>query len=365
MSTKERFHILDVFRGIFASFVFLFHLRPFAKGSIIDNVFVSNSDLFVDFFFILSGFVIAMNYSDLNTTSEIKQFLKKRFLRIYPLHLVMLLIFVLIKLVKGSLSSFVHVNNLNDVENNLGSFFSSLFLLHSTPILNSAAVSWNIPSWSISAEMIAYLVFALFMLLSVSKISKSSRSLIPYVILITSTGLLVYFTKSMRIDYTFDYGFLRGIIGFYVGIITYYTYNFLNRNGIRNLGSTVLSICELIVIGVVIISIVYANQFKSFGLFYELIFSVCILVFTFEGGIVSQLLGKSQFLKNLGNYSYSIYMTHALMISLFNIVFIRLLKFPESSYSYLFILNFIIIYFTSAWTYKHIEMAFYHPKKKP
>ncbi|MNL61848.1 hypothetical protein D3C87_1858210 [compost metagenome] len=58
-------------------------------------------------------------------------------------------------------------------------------------------------------------------------------------------------------------------------------------------------------------------------------------------------------------------MTHALLISLFNVLFIRILKFPPEAYSYLFILNFILIYFVSSWTYKHIEMQFQYksPKK--
>jgi peptidoglycan/LPS O-acetylase OafA/YrhL len=356
---KERFQILDVFRGIFASFVFIFHLRPFANGSIIDNVFFLNADLFVDFFFILSGFVIAVNYADMSNVFELKQFLKKRFLRIYPLHLVMLLAFLSISLAKGSLSKFVHVNHINDVENTLGSFFSSLLLLHSTPILNSGAVSWNIPSWSISAEMIAYLVFTLFIFISFSKTLMQFKGILPFIVLFAAVGLLLLLTHSLKIDYTFDFGFLRGIIGFYVGILTFKAYKFVDKNGFRKLSVLTFSFLEVSALLIVTISILFGIQLKSYGLVYELIFSFCILVFTFEKGVVSTVLGKSNFLKNLGKYSYSIYMTHALIISLFNILFIRVLKFPDSSYSYLFILNFALIYLTSSFTYKYIEMRFY------
>jgi peptidoglycan/LPS O-acetylase OafA/YrhL len=361
---KERFQILDVFRGIFASFVFIFHLRPFAKGSILDNAFFLNADLFVDFFFILSGLVIAVNYSAMSNIFDLKQFLKKRFLRIYPLHLVMLLVFLFINLVKGSLSTFVHVNQINDVANNTNSFISSLLLLHSTPILNSGAVSWNIPSWSISAEMIAYLVFTFFVFLSFSKNLMKFKGFIPFIVLLAAVALLVLLTHSTKIDYTFDLGFLRGIIGFYVGIITFKAYKFLDKNDFKKLSVPTCSLLEVSALVIVTLSVLFGNQLKSYGLIYELIFSICILVFTLEKGAVSTLLAKSNFLKNLGKYSYSIYMTHALMISLFNILFIRVLKFPDSSYSYLFILNFALIYLTSSFTYKYIEMRFYNFGKR-
>jgi peptidoglycan/LPS O-acetylase OafA/YrhL len=70
------------------------------------------------------------------------------------------------------------------------------------------------------------------------------------------------------------------------------------------------------------------------------------------------MLNKSGLLHNMGKYSYSIYMIHTLLLSLFNVVFIRLLKLPASAYWYLFIVNYLIIYVVSAWTYKYIEMRF-------
>ncbi|GAB4039802.1 hypothetical protein GCM10028774_42330 [Spirosoma jeollabukense] len=85
---------------------------------------------------------------------------------------------------------------------------------------------------------------------------------------------------------------------------------------------------------------------------------MAIYIFSFEKGAISILLRKSIFLKRVGMYSYSIYMTHALLLSLFNIVFIRILKFSPASYSYLFILNYYLIYKVSQWTYANVEMRF-------
>ena len=156
---KHRFEVLDIFRGLFASLVFLFHLGPFANTAILNNRFVENSDMFVDFFFVLSGFVIAYSYQSLADWRQFRLFLKKRVYRIYPLHFVMLLAFVGMEVAKNMLSPYIKVNNLVNPANNIYTFFTSLFLVNSTPVPGVKDVSWNIPSWSISAEMMAYLVF--------------------------------------------------------------------------------------------------------------------------------------------------------------------------------------------------------------
>lgn len=360
---KERFYVLDIFRGIFASFVFLFHLSPFANTVIINNNFFKNCDLFVDFFFILSGFVIALNYVNLDSILGVTKFIKKRFLRIYPLHFCMLIVFLMIEISKNYLSNYIHVNNLNNIYNTPSTFFSSLLLLNSTPILNGNAVSWNIPSWSISAEMIAYLVFALMILLPIVFRLKLLKVYSPYLILVVALSCLIYSTNSLRIDFTYDFGFIRGVVGFFVGIISYKIYKSIGvvKNTENN---SIFTFMEVLSILLVFISIYFGNILKNIGLIYELVFLLCILVFCFEKGSVSNFLKNQKFLSNLGKYSYSFYMTHAFMISIFNILFIRILHFSESSYSYLFILNFWLIYLLSSWTYNHIEMRFYTSRRK-
>ena len=66
-------------------------------GIIQNSNFIMNGGLVVDFFFVLSGFVISLNYLDkINTKNDLIKFQKKRFLRLYPLHILTLLIFVFI-----------------------------------------------------------------------------------------------------------------------------------------------------------------------------------------------------------------------------------------------------------------------------
>ncbi|TGW04461.1 acyltransferase, partial [Mesorhizobium sp. M2D.F.Ca.ET.145.01.1.1] len=95
----DRFQVLDSWRGICALLVALFH---FPTASVISqSSFIGSSYLFVDFFFVLSGFVIASSYANrLGRPEEVARFALVRFGRIYPLHLVMLAAFAAFELLR-------------------------------------------------------------------------------------------------------------------------------------------------------------------------------------------------------------------------------------------------------------------------
>ena len=91
MKGTEKLLSLEGLRGIAAISVAFFH---FNNGSHFNNIFVSNAWLMVDFFFVLSGFVIALNYQNkLKNIHDLLVFQKKRFFRLYPLHFIMLMVF--------------------------------------------------------------------------------------------------------------------------------------------------------------------------------------------------------------------------------------------------------------------------------
>ncbi|WP_421829940.1 acyltransferase family protein [Larkinella sp.] len=354
---KHRFQVLDIFRGIFASLVMFFHVADFADTPLLNNGFIYNSDMFVDFFFVLSGFVITYNYQSLSTGPEFRKFLTKRVARIYPLHVIMLLVFVIVESSKMYLAPYIHINNPVNENNSISTFITSLFLLNSVKILGVKDVSWNIPSWSISAEMISYLVFGFVMILLYKLNLRRNRNLIFLLVAGLSATLLVTITDSLKLNYSFDYGFLRGIIGFFVGGLCYATFDQLHAYS-KSIKPSFYTLAESIVLLSIAVCITNGHELKRIGLLFEVLFFVAILVFSFERGAVSDLLKKSSFLHKVGTYSYSIYMTHALLISLFNIAFIRVLKLPPSAYTYLIFLNFYIVYKVSEWTYANIEMRF-------
>lgn len=91
---------LDGLRGIFSVMVVFHHFTPeILPSSIYNNFFVRQSWLFVDLFFILSGFVIALNYPSIDQRQSFISFIKKRFIRLYPLLFFSVATFLLFKLV--------------------------------------------------------------------------------------------------------------------------------------------------------------------------------------------------------------------------------------------------------------------------
>src|SRR5215467_10114541 len=124
-------------RGLCAIFVAIYH---FSTNSYIASLpFIKNGFLFVDFFFVLSGFVIASSYgSKLKDDFSTSRFMFLRLGRLYPLHFFVLGLFLVIAIVKPD-----------------GNYSASGFIL--TALLlqtftDGNLTNWNLPSWSISAE---------------------------------------------------------------------------------------------------------------------------------------------------------------------------------------------------------------------
>lgn len=354
---NNRFNVLDIFRGLFASAVFLFHLSPFAPVPLLQNSFTTNADMFVDFFFVLSGFVIAHRYEQMSDMQQFRNFYKKRFLRIYPLHIIVLLAFVLIEVAKHLLASRIQVNNLDNPANSISSFLSNALLLQSTPVFGVKDVSWNIASWSISAEMIAYLIFGLVLVAIHHMGWYGKRVLVYVVLLVAAVAGLIVITGGYELNYTFNYGFLRGLIGFFAGVICLNLYR-RTAGMFHAVPQLFFSITEVLVLGLTFLAICRGEMWKSFGLIYVLLFLACIYVFAFEKGILSKWLNRAPVLYKMGVYSYSIYMWHTLFISLFNVLFIRIFHLPPSAYVWLVVLNYLVIFFVAKWSYTHIEMRF-------
>ncbi|QJD79812.1 acyltransferase family protein [Spirosoma rhododendri] len=82
--TKPHYHILDGLRGIAALTVVCFHLFEAFATSHLDQK-INHGYLAVDFFFILSGFVVGYAYDDRWQTMTIQEFIKRRFIRLHPM----------------------------------------------------------------------------------------------------------------------------------------------------------------------------------------------------------------------------------------------------------------------------------------
>ena len=150
---------LTAARGIAAWWVVLFHFRAFLAPWLPPQVvaFLGEGNLAVDFFFILSGFVIYLNYAGrVSGWRSAGDFLFRRFARVYPLHLLMLLGF----------AAYFGAAALSGPERlwdyRPGYFLASLFLVQNWGF--AGHLGWNVPAWSISTEAFAYLLFPFLLL---------------------------------------------------------------------------------------------------------------------------------------------------------------------------------------------------------
>ncbi len=84
LGTKPHYQILDGLRGVAAIIVVFFHLAEPLSSSHLDNL-VNHGYLAVDFFFILSGYVMGYAYDDRWDKLTIGSFLRRRFERLQPL----------------------------------------------------------------------------------------------------------------------------------------------------------------------------------------------------------------------------------------------------------------------------------------
>ena len=149
---------LTSLRGIAAWWVVMYHFRELLNVADHHGIasLLAHGYLAVDLFFIMSGFVIALHYGYIlqsPTRAKILRFLGLRIARIYPLHLVILLVFLVNPLLIHFLS---HTSAIGD-RYNLLYFMQSLILVQNWGF--SPGPAWNIPAWSISAEWGAYLLF--------------------------------------------------------------------------------------------------------------------------------------------------------------------------------------------------------------
>ena len=157
---STRIATLTSIRGVAAWWVVLYHFRlempPFG-GPLASDV-LGHGYLAVDLFFILSGFVIALNYTASFTSLTAKayrRFLGLRLARVYPLHLVMMLLFLCNPL---AIMLFSHHGDPGGRYDPVY-YVLSLLLVQNWGFVSDTA--WNVPAWSISTEWAAYLLFPL------------------------------------------------------------------------------------------------------------------------------------------------------------------------------------------------------------
>jgi len=277
---------LESLRGISAVMIVMLH---FKNDSIWHkNYLILNSEVFVDFFFVLSGFVLSLGYKDnIYSLNNFFLFVKKRFLRIYPLHILTLFFFVIYNIVKIFLINKLNLNATHDTYT-FFDFIKNIFLIHGI-----SGASYNLPSWSISVEFICYLIFGLLVFKKLFL-----KLLFPIVIF---SFIIIYFqiTDLMSKEYM---NLSRCLFCFFLGCLSFCYKEFLIR---KNYSSIIFIISSLI-------ALLLVSFHKNFiFLIVPFFFSIMIIsAYSLETKSTLFNLLTLKPLIFLGKISYGIYMIH-------------------------------------------------------
>jgi peptidoglycan/LPS O-acetylase OafA/YrhL len=290
---------LESIRGAAALLVVLFHM-PAWNPALHGIRFVGNSYYMVDLFFVLSGFVMNLNYGTrLRSGRDLARFQFLRLGRLYPVHLLFLMLTLLTAVASWTAAgSFgLHIPNGSAFKDaTVGSFAAQLLLIHSLGFFNIGH-PFNGPSWSISVEFYTYLLFG-------------SLCLIPQ--LAARLGTFIVLSAVALSLLSFGIGFvgsfseiLQCIAGYFLGCLVASITMRLPAPLPR--GSVLLALAAM---G----AFLCLRQDPRFAI--SIFFLSALLVLAVVGspdGITKRLL-RHRALRFLGLLSYSIYMSHTLVL---------------------------------------------------
>lgn len=279
---------LRFYAAIFSGLFHIYYLSGLEFPVAMSRIMM-NAHLAVDFFFILSGFILTHTYLKAYQAGEFsyQSFLIKRLARIYPVHLLTLSILSLFMFFERSQGW-----PINDLSN-LSDFFQNLLLIQAWGL--SDRLSYNIVSWSISAEWFAYIFFPGCVICGLW-LKNSTR----YVILAAAlmAAFWIWFdSKGIVLTQISTAGIFRIIPEFILGVALYF---WASENTFPWKNDRAIVLCLLLLIGLFLMN---APEYLSIPLL-----SATILI-----GAEQARSGKSRFLCHptniyLGQTSYCFYM---------------------------------------------------------
>ena len=261
------------------------------------------------------------------TEINFKKFFVLRFSRLYPLHLFTLLLIVVIFLIQGE---HILLQNI-DIQHLVLNFF----LIQNWGMENGP--SFNEPSWSISIEIMMYLIFYF--------IAKNKRFIWYTTPILIIVSALVFFEKKL-IGY--------GGFCFFLGGFVFLIYEKIKKlNGYNKLKFFILSIFFLITM--FFITILKYTHLSPIEI------KIIIIVFLFPSILATSIMYKikskkiSNFFNFLGNISYSTYLLHFPL----QILILTFLKHQGTRFDFnnqfFFLLYIFFIIFSSAASYVFFE----------
>ena len=212
--SRPRYELLDGLRGIAAFVVIWYHFGEGFATSPVDQM-INHGYLAVDFFFVLSGFVLGYAYDNRwkNGSMTAARFMLRRVIRLHPMVILSVILGAVAYLIQGSVQwdgTPVPLTTL------LLALFLGLFLIPVIPGIdadvrgNGEMFPLNGPSWSLFFEYIGSILYALIL----HRLSK--RSLFGVVVL-SAVGLAVMALGNTSEAYHIGFGWSAAGWGFLGG----------------------------------------------------------------------------------------------------------------------------------------------------
>ena len=336
--TKQHYELLDGLRGVAALLVVCYHIfegYAFAGGTMIESI--NHGYLAVDFFFMLSGFVIAYAYDERwNRTLTLKSFFKRRLIRLHPMVVMGTVLGFITYLIQGSVQwSGEHIA----FSKVMLSLLCSMLFIPAYPGAgyevrgNGEMFPLNGPGWSLFFEYIGNILYALF----IRRLSNKGLGVLVLLLGVAwSTFALTDASgyQSIGVGWTLDVtnffgGLLRMLFPFTMGM-------FLMRNFREIPVRGAFWICSLVLLLLFIVPFVEGNEPVLWNGAYEmfcviLVFPVLILL-----GASGKTTDKrsTMICKFLGDLSYPLYIVHYPFMYLFYAWLIKnqLFTFSETWY---------------------------------
>lgn len=297
---KHRVKSIDYLRGIFAVLVMLFHYCMYTKQTVDSATFLGKMGVYaVSGFFVISGMSMRIAYADITLSfRNIIFFLQKRFFRLAPLYWFMLFLVIITPFMLSFISATPPPN-----------MPSLLRLLYNITLLFGIfkPTSYMLSGgWSIGVEVVFYMFFP--MLLFLHRRNPSIMPIISLLLFIFFAFYLIDSTASLQKIWHLYINPCNQLLFFVVGFMFVEINQSVSKKGIYIAGSIAVLIFIFYNIHDSLVAIMTGLPRVIFSF---AIICVCLASYhiTIPKGIVSKVL---QF---LGTISYSLYLSHPLIMN--------------------------------------------------
>ena len=319
--TKPHYHLLDGLRGVAALMVIWYHVfegYAFAGGTTIDTF--NHGYLAVDFFFILSGFVIGYAYDDRwGKNFTMKDFIKRRLIRLHPMVIMGAVVGAITFYIQGSVQwDGTHIG----ISMVMLSLLCTIFFIPAMPGVgyevrgNGEMFPLNGPCWSLFFEYIGNILYALF----IRRLSNKALTIVVVLLGVALASFAIFNVSgygSIGVGWTLDGvnfigGLLRMLFPFSMGMLLSRNFKPMKLRG-------AFWICTLVMIALFAVPYLEGTESICTNGIYEafcIIIAFPILLWIGASGTTTDKK-STQICKFLGDISYPIYVIHYPFMYLF------------------------------------------------